>query len=407
MAAQNDWRRALTATERFNNIQSIEKAAHPAALTASALTLENDAYTSSSSREDYDAACALLSVPPGSLSATATHPAVAGHDDGTGNDNDNDDGTSGIDIGSYKNCRYLASGTSSAVYRSGAVALKVCTISSDCAPHNVYREAKILKQLQATEATAEATATAASTNIIQLHETFHDADHQLVLVLPYMPLTLQTVLQNDRDKIPRKRLQGYFVDILRALAHVHRQGIVHRDVKPSAILLWSIDGPACLSDFGTAWHPVFSADDEPADAKVLDIGTGPYRAPEALFGNQAYGPPVDMWAVGAMLAESARPAPHRPLFESRAVHEDGNQLGLILSIFKTVGTPTRASWPEAASFRTPPFEMYRVFAPQPWTAILPDVDADVREIVASLVKYSNSTRLTAEEVGAVLLGSAT
>lgn len=262
----------------------------------------------------------------------------------------------------------------------------MCTIGHGCPPHNVYREAKILKQLQQTK-----------TCVVQLLETFHDAQQQLVLVFPYMPLTLQAVLCADCEKIPRKRLQGYFVDILNALARVHSQGIIHRDVKPSAVLLSSIDGPAYLSDFGTAWHPVLSKDDEPADNKVLDIGTGPYRAPEVLFGNQAYNASVDMWAMGAMLAECARPAPHKTLFESRAVHEDGNQLGLILSIFKTIGTPSRESWPEAASFRTPPFDMYRVFEPQPWRFILPDVDEDLRDVVAALVKY-NSTRLTAEEV---------
>ena len=258
------------------------------------------------------------------------------------------------------------------------------------------REAKILKQLQTTD-------NSASNNIIQLRETLYDAEQQLVLVLPYMPLTLQAVLRGDEDsKIPRSRLQSYFVDLLSALESLHSQGIVHRDVKPSAVLLQSIDGPAYLSDFGTAWHPQFSVEDEPADAKVLDVGTGPYRAPEVLFGDQAYGASVDMWAVGAMLAECARPAPHKPLFESRAVHEDGNQLGLILSIFKTIGTPTRESWPEAASFRTPPFEMYRVFEPQPWEAILPDVDEYLRAIVASLVRY-DSTRLTSEQVGAMML----
>ncbi|CAK7199892.1 hypothetical protein SEUCBS139899_002578 [Sporothrix eucalyptigena] len=372
---QEDWRRALTATERFNNIQNIEKNTHPAALTASAFTLENEAYLSSTSRDDYDAACAVLSKPP---SADEAH-VISSHDPEASDIHPND--TSDIQIGTYKNCHYLASGTSADVYRSGAVALKVCTIGNDCAPHNVYREAKILKELQKP--------------CIPLLQTFHDSEQQIVLVLPYMPLTLQAVLQGS-ENFTRKRLQSSFVDILSALAQIHSQGIVHRDVKPSAILLESIEGPAYLSDFGTAWHPKYSVDDELADEKVLDIGTGPYRAPEVLFGNQAYGPAVDMWAVGAMLAECARPAPHKPLFESRAVHEDGNQLGLILSIFKTIGTPTLESWPEAAAFRTPPFEMYRVFEPQPWEAILPNVEEDVRTIIASLVKY-NSTRLTAEE----------
>ncbi|CAK7262576.1 mitogen-activated protein kinase [Sporothrix epigloea] len=379
MSTEDNWRRTLTATERFSNIQSIEKNALPSALLASAYNLENDAFTSSASREDYDAACRLLSAPPGSSSTDSRH--LTTFDDSIADVTD----SSGRTIGVYENCRYLASGTSADVYRSGSFALKVCTIGHNCPPHNVYREAKILKQLQQTK-----------TCVIQLLETFHDAQQQLVLVCPYMPLTLQAVLLADRGIIPRNHLQGYFVAILSALASIHSQGIIHRDVKPSAVLLSSIDGPAYLSDFGTAWHPALSKDDEPADNKVLDIGTGPYRAPEVLFGNQAYNASVDMWAMGAVLAECACPAPHKTLFDSRAVHEDGNQLGLILSIFKTIGTPNRESWPEAASFRTPPFDIYRVFERQSWESILPDVDEELRDIVAALVKY-DSTRLTADE----------
>ncbi len=305
-----------------------------------------------------------------------------------------DEPTGGVAIGEYKNCHYLASGTSADVYRSGGYALKVARSAVGPPPHNARREAQILRALQEP--------------CVPLVATFSDAEQRLVLVLPFMPLTLDALLYGKQSKsagsVSRTRLKLIFTDLFRGLVQLHSQGIIHRDVKPSSVLLASADGPAYLSDFGTAWHPALSRDDEPADHMVLDIGTGPYRAPETLFGNQAYGPAVDLWAAGCMLAECARQPP-TPLFESRAVHEDGNQLGLILSIFKTLGTPTRASWPEAEKFKTPPFEMYRVFEPQPWTTILPDVDADVRGIIEGLVRFDSTTRLTAEEVSARRLSS--
>lgn len=172
--------------------------------------------------------------------------------------------------------------------------------------------------------------------------------------------------------------------------------MIHRDVKPSAILLASPSGPAYLSDFGTAWHPSYSATAEPADAKILDIGTGPYRAPEVLFGDSSYGPAVDMWSLGVVLSEASRQPP-APIFESRPAHEDGSQLGLILSIFKTLGTPTPETWPEARSFKVTPFELWTVFPPRSWEDILPDVTPRVRELVASLVRFDGK-RATAEEV---------
>ena len=221
-----------------------------------------------------------------------------------------------------------------------------------------------------------------------------------------MPLTLATLLDSAKSTstpLPTPLTRRLFTQLFDALSYIHSNthgangGIIHRDIKPSAVLLASPDGPAYLSDFGTAWHPTLSAHSEPADSKILDIGTGPYRAPEVLFGNKSYGTAVDMWGAGCMLAECCRRPVPKPLFESRPVHEDGNQLGLILSIFKTIGSPTRESWPEAASFKTPPFEMYRAFDHRPWDVVLPDVDPEWRDLVAKLVKYDGS-RWTADQV---------
>lgn len=209
-----------------------------------------------------------------------------------------------------------------------------------------------------------------------------------------MPLTLSDLL--ERGPVSDAQVRSLFTDLFSALSDIHNQGIIHRDIKPSAILLASTTGPAYLSDFGTAWHPELSIHTEPADDKILDIGTGPYRAPEVLFGDKSYGTAVDMWGAGAMLAECVRKPP-KPLFESRAAHEDGNQLGLILSIFKTIGTPTRETWPEAAAFKTPPFEIYRSFEVRPWEDILTDVAEGWRDLVAKLVSY-DSRRPTAAQV---------
>ena len=49
------------------------------------------------------------------------------------------------------------------------------------------------------------------------------------------------------------------------LRYIHAKGFIHRDIKPSAVLLDSPDGPAYLSDFGTTWHPDFSSSSEPCN----------------------------------------------------------------------------------------------------------------------------------------------
>ncbi|KAK2004432.1 kinase-like protein [Colletotrichum falcatum] len=371
--ADNDWRSQLSASDRYENIQKIKAVLEAASSEAKAtsqsdaFSVEDQAYKDSQSRAQYDEICQLV----GSANLNPQE-APAPHGDHHADD-------VGVTIGTYKNCIPFATGLTSEVYRCKDRALKVIVETHNIEPHNPYREAKILATLKP--------------SCITLLETFRDQEQRLVLVFPHKPLTLADLI--DRGTLPLPRAKRIFNDIFTALRDIHSEGIIHRDVKPEAILLDSPDGPAYLSDFGTAWHPTMSVVSEPANGKILDIGTGPYRAPEVLFGDKAYGPAVDMWAAGSMLAECCR-SPPKPLFESRPTHEDGNQLGLILSIFKTLGTPTRETWPEAAGFKTPPFEMYRMIDGHSWEDILPDVNFQARDLVSSLVRF-DSKRATAEQ----------
>jgi cyclin-dependent kinase len=288
----------------------------------------------------------------------------------------------GTTIGKFENCFHIANGIVSEVYKAKLVALKVVTETRDVEPHNAALEVKILNSLS-------------HPSIITLNSTFKDQHSRLVLVFPYMPYTLSTLL--GAGSLPSETTKSVFRDLFSALIYLHGQDIIHRDVKPSNLLLASPTGPAYLSDFGTAWHPTFSLTSEPPDHKVLEVGTSSYRAPETLFGNRFYNTSLDMWAAGTMLAECLR-SPPKLLFESRAGHEDGNQLGLILSIFRTIGTPLKETWPEAINFTTPPFEWYQMFPAKKWEELLPGTENSAVDLVKGLITYESGNRLTAAEV---------
>ncbi|TKR63088.1 hypothetical protein L596_026965 [Steinernema carpocapsae] len=90
--------------------------------------------------------------------------------------------------------------------------------------------------------------------------------------------------------------------LFNGLFTIHRNKILHRDMKAANVLIGS-DGYLKLADFGLA-RPLFKKTPENPEACYTNrVVTLWYRPPELLLGERNYGPAIDMWGAGCIMAE--------------------------------------------------------------------------------------------------------
>jgi eukaryotic-like serine/threonine-protein kinase len=107
--------------------------------------------------------------------------------------------------------------------------------------------------------------------------------------------SLADVIREDGPVTPRRAAEiGLAIlDVLRA---AHREGIVHRDVKPSNVLLEEDTGRVVLTDFGIA-----KVEGDPSVTSTgMLVGAPSYISPERARGHRP-GSPADMWSLGGLL----------------------------------------------------------------------------------------------------------
>ena len=142
-------------------------------------------------------------------------------------------------------------------------------------------------------------------NVVQLLGYWTDHD-TLYLMMEFVPETLRGVLDRlagEHLRMKAQRMTVLMEQLARALDHLERIGLMHRDVKPENVLVDVLANRLVLADFGSAKFVEHGA------PSVTYVCTRFYRAPELILDRGVYGTSVDVWAFGCVLAEVAYGGP--------------------------------------------------------------------------------------------------
>ncbi|XP_039048987.1 probable serine/threonine-protein kinase At1g54610 isoform X2 [Hibiscus syriacus] len=152
----------------------------------------------------------------------------------------------------------------------------------------------------------------------------------LYLVFEYMEHDLAGLASCQGIKFAEPQVKCYMKQLLLGLEHCHKQGVLHRDIKGSNLLIDN-EGILKIADFGlaTGYDP---GKKQPLISRVVTIW---FRPPELLLGATYYGVGVDLWSAGCILAE---------LLSGKPIMPGRTEVEQLHKIFQLCGSPSDEYW---------------------------------------------------------------
>eukprot|EP00026_Physarum_polycephalum_P003454 Phypoly_transcript_03465.p1 GENE.Phypoly_transcript_03465~~Phypoly_transcript_03465.p1 ORF type:complete len:338 (-),score=55.26 Phypoly_transcript_03465:176-1189(-) len=248
------------------------------------------------------------------------------------------------------------------------VALKKIRLLSakDGVNFTALREIKVLQEIK-------------HENVIGLIESFSHKSN-IHLAFDFMDYDLEAIIKDRNIILAEADIKSYMLQVLRGVEVLHKNWILHRDLKPNNLLL---DNTGCLkiADFGFA--RTFGS---PNNQMTHEVVTRWYRAPELLYGAKSYSDAIDMWAVGCIFAELMLRNPYFP---------GSSDIEQLSCIFSALGTPDEQIWPGVSSL--PDYVPYNYCPPTPFRQLFSAASDDALDLLAEMLRYDPNKRISASD----------
>ncbi|KAG8196681.1 hypothetical protein JTE90_006589 [Oedothorax gibbosus] len=227
------------------------------------------------------------------------------------------------------------------------------------------REVKSLKKLS-------------HTNLVKLKEVIRE-DDTLYFVFEYMKENLYQLMRRRERPFQESEIKIILFQILQGLSFMHKHGYFHRDLKPENVLCMGSD-LIKIADFGLA------REIRSRPPYTDYVSTRWYRAPETLLRSTTYSSPIDLWALGCIMAELYN---LRPLFPGRS------EIDQIFRIASVLGTPDRSEWPEGYRLAAQMNFHFPKFSQISLADVVPGISIEGLTLLGDMLKWNPSLRPTA------------
>ncbi|XP_009955827.1 PREDICTED: serine/threonine-protein kinase MAK isoform X4 [Leptosomus discolor] len=217
-------------------------------------------------------------------------------------------------------------------------------------------------------------------NVIKLKEVIRENDH-LYFVFEYMKENLYQLMKDRNKLFPESVIRNMMYQILQGLAFIHKHGFFHRDMKPENLLCI---GPELvkIADFGLARE----LRSQPPYTDY--VSTRWYRAPEVLLRSSIYSSPIDMWAVGSIMAE---------LYTLRPLFPGTSEVDEIFKICQVLGTPKKSDWPEGYHLASAMNFRFPQCVPISLKTLIPNASNEAIQLMSDTLNWNPKKRPTASQ----------
>ncbi|CAD8122713.1 unnamed protein product [Paramecium sonneborni] len=221
-------------------------------------------------------------------------------------------------------------------------------------------------------------------NIVKLKEIFLDND-TLCLVFEFVEKSIYQMYTQQKEMgkiISEDQIKSIIYQVANGLSYMHKHGYFHRDLKPENMLVTN-NGVVKIIDLGCA------REIRSRPPYTDYIATRWYRAPEILLKQANYNSPVDIFALGCIMAELFL---NRPLFQGNSELEQFNK------ILSTLGTFTQQEWPEGGRLVSQMGLALAQFQPLQLQQLIPNASTEAINLLTQMIRWDPNKRITATQM---------